>query len=173
MQDFGMVLATLSLALATLLAPSIPTFVRYLLYGLDYERNTKAMRRHLAGRWVGEGTPLLLPGQDGENTYSRTNYTIEMELSFGRRRVKGEGRLSFEVDGKSYEQRFSIAGGFLADHFLRLEYHSESPLALHFGSVTLEVDHVAAGTLAGTLSGYGAFSKRPVAGFLSLKKQSL
>lgn len=125
----------------------------------------------ISGKWTGAVY------QRDEDDSELSEFSAEATLTADRKTVSGRLRVQFPeklkrpIDGPGpLTVEFIVTGGLMYERFLQLNYLSEDPTVVQFGSVVLELDDHAR-EMNGRYVAYGAYSKSIVSGLARLTKK--
>jgi hypothetical protein len=124
-----------------------------------------SFRRDVQGNWSGEIHQY--EGPEG----GPLDYPLVMSLKTTRNDVYGEFTINYPMDGQPLHAEFNIKGSCSYERFLQLNYTSKNAGTIQFGALLLELDDVG-NRARGKLLGYGAFSRRVIAGDIWIERLS-
>ena len=146
---------------AAIIAPLLAVIVTKVINEGKFNGISEERRKTLAGTWRGEMKQLR---PDGALVAE-----VSITLAATRHIVSGSGQIQYSSNGQNKFVAFEMKGGFQHDRFLELTYKNSRESARQFGSIMLELDYEGQ-SFTGKFVGFGAETKRIVAGEVELKK---
>lgn len=142
-----------------------PNKGRLKLLTIIVDAEYRPIRRAAAINGLWKGTAYQSKGLNG----NPMDYPIEMHLTVKRKTIDGSLTICPPDRDETRLHKFNVTGGFVYERFLQINYISEAPEVIQFGSALTEID--ATGTkMIGEFIGYGARSEAIVSGTVELEK---
>ena len=129
----------------------------------DKEVLRPELRGALSGKWIG------FIDQDVGFEPKPMTYSADFFLEPTAKSILGNCQVSASVAGNKLVADLKLEGGVYYGQFLRLDYINRNRVALHFGSMVLELDPDLR-KMSGKFTGYGAHTKQIVNGRVTLEK---
>jgi hypothetical protein len=126
----------------------------------------EARRKAMRGVWVGAGHQEDGPGN------KPIDFHAKFELDWRGKVVEGKYTFSFLRPGSMNPvmESLPLAGGFLYDRFLKLDYYDNASGKVQFGALMLELD-LSGAALSGIEVGFGYVGRRMAIATLALQKE--